>query len=611
MKMYYKKKILFLLLICVTNVYAQKEINEETKTDDYVILEDVKFYNHEKEIDSKIGNFYFQFNDGYDENDNDILKLTVTQIFKKSEQSKTENLLPTLFLIPGGGFTSVLPSDFINADNCTGKSLATQLADQGYNVFVLNYQVATGIEKLLLDLSLAHVCNTTVSNTVKHLQQKTSYRSFWSLRKVIREKTSTSDSLNANNIDIDNMIMVGHSAGGFLTLYSLFLDQTEIPSTICSLADNACNIPSNWRNQHWPMPKMKGYISMSGATFNDDIFLNDTTILGDNGPNLLLMHGTCDELVNQYHDYVPSKCRIGDISSLNMGYSKNYSNPDKKFNKVFGSGYIFQQLYTKMKRIRFEQVCDGGHSINNVSINYPFTTQASNPAVLFGQWNTCDLDDPTGPISTQHLLFNRINDFIQRTLYSNPGPLSYELQNTAPELPSQKCLNDDRGDVTPITGITNTGCSLSLIGGEGALLYIWYIYNIGSPPQLLTIAPTLDVSHIPSGTWNVIGAAANACDIEYFSYPVEFSSCSSARSLPKTSINYHDRYFLLDIDHDDEGILTLLDLNGKVITKREFNVNRGVNKINIEEVIKNLSAGIYILNFSNSRISVSTKFFYN
>src|SRR5690554_1556201 len=101
MKMYYKKKILFLLLICITNVYAQKEINEETKTDDYVILEDVKFYNHEKEIDSKIGNFHFQFNDGYDENDNDILKLTVTQIFKKSEQNKTENLLPTIFLIPG------------------------------------------------------------------------------------------------------------------------------------------------------------------------------------------------------------------------------------------------------------------------------------------------------------------------------------------------------------------------------------------------------------------------------------------------------------------------------------------------------------------------------
>ncbi|MCO5229853.1 MAG: S9 family peptidase [Chitinophagales bacterium] len=612
MKLNVLKFWIVILTICTSNAYAFNENQDYSMDKQYVVKEDFLYFDDEGQIDSRIGEFDFLFNEGVDDKGNDLLKLSITQIYKQSTTEQMLTSLPTIFLVPGGGFTAVLPSDFINVDNCTGKSLANLLADQGYNVFVLTYQVATGVEKLLLDLSLAHVCNTVVTDSVKYIQQKTSYKSFWSLRKVITDKTSSMDSLIANNIDINNMIMIGHSAGGFLTLYSLFLNQSEIPSSICSLSYNACNIPSNWRTQYWPLPKMKGYVAMSGATFSDNIFLNDTSILGNNGPNLLLMHGTCDELVNQYDDYVSSKCKIGGVSSLNVGYTKNSSNPASKFNKVYGSGFIFQQLYTKMKKIRYEQVCDGGHSINNISINCPFSTQSTNAAVLFGQWNTCDLDNPTGLISTQHLLFNCLNDFIQRTLFSNPGPLLYELKSTLPELSSQKCLTDDRGDVTPVTGINNIGCSLTLEGGIGATLYAWYIYNISSPPQIISIAPSLDVSLIPSGTWYVAGAAANACDIEYFIFQVEFNSCSSSRVLPdEVIIKYYDRYFLLDIKEEGKGVLLLSDLSGRVISEIEYSAKNGENKIYLEELSTRLHSGIYILNYSNNKVSASTRFFTN
>lgn len=582
--------------------------NEEGNNAKYFTSSTDHYFNSKTEISAREGSFLFDFADGLTTDGDYIEKVTVTQIRKEDKSKRTVNAMPTIFLVPGGGFTAVLSSDFINNDPCTGKSLAVLLADQGYNVFVITYQIAAGIERTLLNLSLGHVCNTVVTDSVKYLQERASYRSFWSLRKLIRDKTATIDSLLANNIDINNMLLVGHSAGGFLTLYSLFLDQSEIPSTLCSLVYNACAVPANWRNQHWPLPAFKGYVAMSGATFRNDIFLNNSNIFAPSGPNLLLMHGTCDELVNQYVDFVPSKCKIGNINSTNVGYTKNYPNPNAKFNTIYGSGYIYQQLYGTMSKLRYEQVCDGGHAINNPGISRPFSTQSNNAAVLFGQWNTCDLDNPTGSISTQHLLFNRLNDFASRTLFNSPGPVAYQLINTPPELPSQKCLGNDYGPITPITGITNDGCSISLIGGIGGTIYVWYIFNVGSPPQLVSVSPTLDVSNIPNGTFYVAGVAANACDIQNFLYLVDFD-CNSFNRIGQIDIQQNGDFISVKTDLDELGKLIVVDMSGRVIYEGVHEVRSGNNVVNIND-IKIMQNGTYVVSFLGKNRVSSTKVVY-
>jgi hypothetical protein len=183
--------------------------NEEGNNAKYFRSSTDHYFNSKTEISARDGSFLFDFADGLTTDGDYIEKVTVTQIRKEDDSKRTVTGMPTIFLVPGGGFTAVLSSDFINNDPCTGKSLAVLLADQGYNVFVITYQIATGIERTLLNLSLGHVCNTVVTDSVKYLQERASYRSFWSLRKLIRDKTATTDSLLANNIDINNHCQTG------------------------------------------------------------------------------------------------------------------------------------------------------------------------------------------------------------------------------------------------------------------------------------------------------------------------------------------------------------------------------------------------------------------
>jgi hypothetical protein len=605
----------FLLFICLFayNLKAQTIPNPRPTVIGKAETTTYYYFNDEGQMDEETGKYYFDNNRGIDAEGQEILKVTVTRstpvfdhIVQRGEEEST--LLPTIFLVPGGGFYVVADEDFVESDSCTGKSVEQLLSDS-FNVFVINYETTNDI---LLAVSLAHICNTSLAHWVKFQQKKASLKSFWSLRKIIRDYTRA-DSVSKYSIDTTQMILVGHSAGAFLALNYLFLDKSEIPSTICSWQwgwpIGVCDIPATWRNQQWPLPAMKGYMPMSGGSLFNNIFTSNDHTIDENGPLLFMLHGVCDELIPEYVDYVPRKCRLYDhpdsLHVNNIRYTSTTSNAAQKFNLVYGSGYIFQQIWGTMP-VRYEQVCEGGHNINNTSITRPYSSQSTSSFVKAGQWNTCDMDNPSGSISTTHLLFDKINDFAQIAFYNNPGPLVSEVAGFDPELPSQFCMDEDYSDIPEITEIHIDGCTLSLTGGEGAIAYGWFIYTTGNPDMILTSTPFLEVDDVPNGTYWVGIAAFNGCDLETYLQQVTFDGCESLRliqpwtPLPTEQLKgeVKGQYLELISPEPVKATVTLIDIRGAIIGNQHINLHEGINQLNIRTDLPNsglLIPGMYII----------------
>jgi hypothetical protein len=494
------------------------------------------------------------------------------------------------------------------------------LVARGYNVFVVKYETTNDV---LLAVSLAHICNTSLAHWVKFKQKQASLKSFWSLRKIIKDFTRA-DSVEKYSIDTTQMILVGHSAGAFLTLNYLFLDKAEIPATICSWQwgwpIGVCDIPSNWRNQHWSLPAMKGYMPMAGGSLFNNIFTSNEHHIDEDGPLLYLLHGVCDELIPEYVDYVPRKCRMYDhpdsLHVNNFRYTSTTTNAAQKFNLVYGSGYIFQQMWGAMP-VRYEQACEGGHNLSNPDVIAPFSAQSGSPYVKAGQWNTCDTTDMNSQISTIHLVFDKINEFAQIAFYNNPGPLVSEVAGFDPELPSQFCMDEDYSDIPEITDIDIDGCTLTITGGEGAIGYAWFIYSVAEPDMILTQIPELTVNDIPNGTYWVGVAAFNGCDIETYLVQITFSGCQSLRLTTSSEIHpttllhgeVKGHFLELYLEEPVMAAISIIDIKGAAIGKFDLNLHAGVNKIDIRNSLNrnaNISAGMYII-FVNTAVGILAK----
>lgn len=308
-------------------------------------------------------------------------------------------------------------------------SLGSKLANNlNANVYVIKYLTNnnTFISNMVFPPHpLLFNCQTSVGNEAgKALALEASYKAFHDLRKILKERYL--DSASIKNIDPNNFFMIGSSAGAVLALNTLFLQKNEIPSSI-SYKTNCSNNDTNTividttiiKNQYWPMPVMKGIVSMAGAWIYDN-----TTHLTANTPTsslntpLLLMHGMCDELISRKEGRIGFKVPFNSFAQ--NGYLANLFISGK------GSEYIFNVFKETHRKMIYGQVKNGSHGV--------FSNNATIPAwdLILNSANILD------PVTTE------IQPFIQNLINGTSNILTYTKTPTiVPEKASNACKTFD------------------------------------------------------------------------------------------------------------------------------------------------------------------------
>lgn len=363
------KIVVFLFLFLISwKVNAQSEIKEiERKYNvkvDSVFLKATPYtqyerngiiYDEEKKID-----WY---------NDITIYEIKSNQT-GRGKSAKRSSAVPAVFMIPGGGFYGISSIDSLQMiDVPSTITFGGKMADElDVNVYVISYHTTSNslLNSMVFPINWnpdVWNCYALDNEKAKAQMEEASYKSFRDLRKIL--KVNYLDSAGIKGIDTNNFFMIGSSAGAILSLNTLFLQQSEIPSTISYKIRSGIICPTNVsatisildsvRNDYWPIPQMKGVISMSGAWIYDDSLLIANTPSSTYDTWLYLLHGTCDEVVYRREG------RIGFKKSTSSGLDEN-TFPENRFTKGYGSEIIFNAFKTSHNRLRYGQVVGGGHT---------------------------------------------------------------------------------------------------------------------------------------------------------------------------------------------------------------------------------------------------------
>lgn len=369
----------------------------------------------------------------------------------------SSSLKPTIFLLSGGGFTKLdnqaelKPGDSRLHDNV---KLAKKLTNGGlYNVIWIDYEIETfsdykkKIDSLfLIPNGPCYLNNTEAKARIEHA----SLKAFKDLRnELIIEINKTS-----NYVDPNNVFISGISAGAILTIYSVFLDQSEIPTNLSFINCNGSTTSIDTEllaTGGFPIPAIKGIIPMAGGSFYNNIFNNTTH---SNNTFVNFMHGTCDEIINQNQNIVSYKF-------YNSGFTYN-SYDANRYPTIYGSNYIYNQLISNHSKVGFGQIINGGHSVLNLKI--------TDDLFKIGGWDIIDVlygtppfpppsPNMSLPINQRNIVFDNIITFINRAMGISGFPTwtnhSYSL---FPDIPTSGCLTDDLTLInTPITA-SNVTC---------------------------------------------------------------------------------------------------------------------------------------------------------
>lgn len=373
-------------------------------------------------------------------------------MYEFTPEAAPEALFPTLVLLSGGGFFELHnPNDLNPASELhENLSLAKKIASQGFKVFWIEYEVATDINatdalwiaKLLIDTTIASQCSFLANERSKAKIEQYSLLSFRDFRVQFK---GLIDNYTANQIDPANVFVAGISAGGVLSFYSVFLDQAEIPSSITYATCNDTNvisIPSNVRTQGYPIPAIKGIIPMVSGSFYNNIFSNNTAYTSTVAMNI--MHGTCDELINQNQGRVSYKFIQG-------GWHYN-TYPANRYPNIYGSQNIYNLIQASHPKASYCQVIRGGHSpISPVkNLNYA----AGGWDIYTAKSTISDPPDMNIVYNPTNPLYDNILSFMNRVRgVSSPawGNTTYSM---LPELPTTGCLSDNVNPITPPFSIT-------------------------------------------------------------------------------------------------------------------------------------------------------------
>jgi hypothetical protein len=530
----------------------------------------------------------------------DITIVHYTPILPKGEGVERMEALPprlkTIIIVPGGGFFVNQANVVLNGDSCTD-NIPEILASAGYNVFLIEYQVYTNDADLvcLFDVatSVGTICNPNVN--AKYRFEKSSIRSFWSLRNILRNDIfNKADTLG---IDTTQTLLVGHSAGAILSIYTQFLDASEIPTEVCNIALPAtynyyCKIETTWRTQFFNLPKFRGVMAMSGGSFYSDIFDNNIANINTAGTKIMMMHGSCDELINNFgRRPAPWRRDFPEREQFTSGFTGV-----NKYAKLDGSAYIFKQLVGKLNTVQFEEGCEAGHDLikeGNLSL-YPYSPP-TNPNIDFkyyinhGSWNFCDKDNFSSPISTNHFITQKILAFANSVLFNSPTFVT-KFSGFTPELPYYNC--PDTTDICTPTNILytyeNGDCNkrvLKLEGGEcleKAILYFWRFRTLPSGMWSVyqyTTVPQFDLSSFtPNNAYTAIELTAlNACDTVIKQDTILFCNLCSGGCVPNRMAqlpiaNNFDMQWqvassTINVESDiaEQGNFQLIDTKGTVL----------------------------------------------
>ncbi|MCO5229724.1 MAG: hypothetical protein M9958_01075 [Chitinophagales bacterium] len=213
-------------------------------------------------------------------------------------------LRPTIFLLSGGAFKNLDNETELNPDNHTiadSLKLANKLASLGFNVFWIEYETAPQDTASMIDKLFdvkSENCFYTNGSESKALFEYSSLVAFRDVRVKIKDIINNPE----NQIDTNNVFISGISAGAFLSIYYLFLDQEEIPQKISykkcnSETEYSIQVPDKVRSDGFPLPEIKGIFALAGGSLYENIFLNNTAKTSKVA--IGFMHGTCDEVINQ------------------------------------------------------------------------------------------------------------------------------------------------------------------------------------------------------------------------------------------------------------------------------------------------------------------------
>ncbi|MCO5234504.1 MAG: T9SS type A sorting domain-containing protein [Chitinophagales bacterium] len=306
----------------------------------------------------------------------------------------------------------------------------------------------------------------------------------WQHSVILEKKFKDEIDTNAS-IDKNNVFIAGISAGAFLTIYSVFLDQAEIPTSLsysdCDNNTTTINTAS-LKTQWYPIPKIKGIIPMAGGSFYNNIF-NYTSHSASVAINL--MHGTCDELINQNEGRVIYKFLIP------TAYNENTAS---RYPHAYGSKYIYNTLLTtNHQRTGFGQVLKGGHNVIG-----------SQSSVLNG-W---DIYNTVGSaISLRDPVFDNISSFMKRVLGEAGYPAwTNHAYSIFPDVPTSLCLTDDQTLINPPIITYDTICkdinmAASLVNPPSWATINW---NVSSNLQIIGSNTGTSVTYKANGSGNGI-----------------------------------------------------------------------------------------------------------
>jgi hypothetical protein len=380
--------------------------------------------------------------------------ITIYEIRKKDVSQASSMMtasMPVIFMIPGGGFFGYAPSDIIGfRDTLSYITLGSKLADSNSALIVMVYYNSKPVipadintMEFVVFPTVPSQCLWTSNEKGKALIYESSYKAFYDTRKILR---SYYDSAAVKQLDTTNFFMIGSSAGAILINSYLNLRPSEIPSSFtfkknCSNADSTIAISTTIRDSIWNLPPIKGVVTMNGAWLYDSL-----SLAIDSNPNflntkILMMHGTCDEIINRNKARIGFKYPFFDLVNQSNVYSKENNLNNKFFPTAYGSSAIFKVHMNKHPSMKLSFVKTGGHIIFN------FSNQAN------GAWDIVDTD--TNVITST--VFNQVNPFISGLIANN---LDWKTKTTTlnPSESTTYCTNFDNAADTVIY------CSVSAAG---------------------------------------------------------------------------------------------------------------------------------------------------
>ena len=183
---------------------------------------------------------------------------------------------PLVVLIHGGGF--------IQGSRAAFRNDARYFASLGYVAATIDYRLCKRGNCVAAKINPFAICNLNYASDLL----QSSYVAVVDAQNAIRFLQDHADDYH---IDPNNIIVGGHSAGGWTSLNVAYLDQQEANAYLSP------NFQSTWGDLS-PVDGIKGVFNLAGGAVDTAIF--------ENGPAVpaFLVHGTCDPVV--CYDYDPA-----------------------------------------------------------------------------------------------------------------------------------------------------------------------------------------------------------------------------------------------------------------------------------------------------------------